>query len=111
MKTQIAKEILRQLGGNKFLAMTGAKDLCYGNDYNLRMKLPKNQSKANRLEITLNENDLYTMRFYHKRDFRADPKTATFTEEKITEVKTLEDIYFDNLQSVFTDVTGMYTSL
>ena len=48
----VAMEILKQLGGNKFLAMTGAKNLAY-DDNSLNMKLPKNMSQANYLKITL----------------------------------------------------------
>ena len=60
----IASIILEQLGGNKFIAMTGASH--FVSDGNtLRMTLPKNGSKANRLYITLDEGtDTYTMRFF-----------------------------------------------
>lgn len=40
----VANEILRQLGGNKFLVMTGANHLI-GDTYSLSMKLPRNMSK------------------------------------------------------------------
>ena len=48
----VANEILRQLGGNKFLVMTGANHLI-GDTYSLSMKLPRNMSKANSLTIEL----------------------------------------------------------
>ena len=51
-----ANIILEQLGGNKFIAMTGAKN--FVSDGNtLRMTLPKNRSKANRLYVTLDATD------------------------------------------------------
>ena len=59
---KIANAILEQLGGNKFIAMTGAKN--FVSDGNtLRMTLPKNRSKANRLYVTLDATDTYTMYF------------------------------------------------
>lgn len=49
---KVADIILEQLGGSKFLAMTGANHLLSDGN-TLRMNLPKNASKANRLWITL----------------------------------------------------------
>ena len=60
---RIADIILQQLGGNKFLVMTGAKNLVADGN-TLRMTLPKNCSRANRLYITLDADDTYTMRFF-----------------------------------------------
>ncbi len=60
---EIANTILDQLGGNKFLAMTGANHLLADGN-TLRMTLPKNNSRANRLYITLDPDDTYTMRFF-----------------------------------------------
>lgn len=46
----VAKTILEQLGGGKFIAMTGSKDFIdLGNG--LRMNLARNKTSANRLEI------------------------------------------------------------
>lgn len=107
---RVASKILDQLGGNKFIAMTGAKN--FVSDGNtLRMTLPKNMSKANRLYITLENDDTYTMRFFKFTAGRLNKKTFEFTEDKITEVRTIEGVYFDMLQSLFTEVTGMYTHL
>lgn len=107
---EIASTILEQLGGNKFLAMTGARDLIADGN-TLRMTLPKNMSKANRLSITLDADDTYTVRFYRFTAGRFNPKTLKFTEEKVQEVKTSHGIYWDMLQDLFTSVTGMYTHL
>lgn len=108
MKT--ATIILNQLGGQRFIAMTGAKNFVSDGD-TLRMTLPKNMSKANRLYITLNGNDLYDMRFFRYTAGRLSKKTWTYTEDKITEIKTYSDVYCDQLQGLFTEVTGMYTRL
>lgn len=60
----IAKTILEQIGGGRFIAMTGSKvfiDLGNG----LRMNLTRNKTSANRLAILLDEaTDTYIMRFY-----------------------------------------------
>jgi len=102
--------ILKQLGGNRFLAMTGAKNLV-GDGNTLRMTLPRNGSKANRLWITLNGKDLYDMRFFNFRMGRIDLKTGEFIPDKITHEKVYNDLFFDQLQEVFTMHTKMYTHL
>ena len=95
----IANEILRQLGGNKFVVMTGVKNLAGGGN-KLQMHLPRNSSKAKYLVIELNANDTYTM------TFKAHDKAFTFPT-----VAEYTDVYNDMLQSLFTKTTGLYTSL
>lgn len=107
---KIADIILEQLGGNKFLAMTGANHLLADGN-TLRMNLPKNASKANRLWITLDEDDTYTMNFFKFTAGRLNTKTLTFTEDKKVDVKEINGVYCDMLQDIFTSVTGMYTHL
>lgn len=103
--------ILQQLGGNKFLAMTGAHHLV-GDGDTLRMQLPRNKSKANRLWITYNPGmDDYTMRFFHYTPERFNSKKLTFTEAKTKEIKQMDGVYCDMLQEIFTETTGMYTRL
>lgn len=103
---EIARTILEQLGGNRFIAMTGSKDfISDGNT--LRMTLRKNKSPANRLYITLTWDDLYEMRFFHYTPGGLNIKTLEWKEEKIVEVKTYTDVFFDMLQELFTEVTGM----
>jgi hypothetical protein len=102
MENQIATTILEQLGGNRFIAMTGSKHFIALDD-GLRMNLSRNKTTANRLEIILTPGDDYTMRFYQmvKKGF----------DYEVKEVKKIDMVYFDNLQTVFTNVTGMHTSL
>ena len=109
---KVANIILQQLGGNRFIAMTGASH--FVSDGNtLRMNLPRNASKANRLYITLAADDTYTMRFFYYRagGWRVNHKTMTVTETKTVErdVYKIEGVYFDQLQSIFTKQTGLYT--
>lgn len=107
----VAETILQQLGGNRFIVMTGAKNfLSDGNT--LRMQLPRNRSRANRLFITLDEgSDTYKMRFFRYSAPRFNTKTCTFTSEKVEEVDFVEGVYADALCDIFTAVTGFATSL
>lgn len=110
MENTVANEIFRQLGGNKFVVMTGCKNFAVDKN-SLSMRIPKNKSKANYLKITLNGDDTYTMVFKKITLPRFNSKTMTFTEYKESVVKTFEHIYCDQLQELFTEVTWMYTSL
>lgn len=94
-------EILNQLGGRRFLAMTGAKNLVYSQQQNnyLSFKIGRNKSGANYIKIVLNSMDTYDMKF------------IKIFKDKMTTVAEFENIYNDQLQEIFTDVTGLYTSL
>jgi hypothetical protein len=106
----VAETILAQLGGRRFVAMTGSSGFV-SDGYTLRMRLAKNASKANRLDITLTPMDTYTMRFYRYTAPRMNSKTYEWSDAKVTEVAEYEDVYCDMLQDIFTSVTGMYTRL
>ena len=118
MKIGHYQDILQQIGGNKFLAMTGSKVKYYG--YNesgyayLRLKLTKNKSKAQLLKIQLNSKDLYNMSFDRIKKTLNKEYAALgikIYDEDIENIKFLEDIYCDQLQKIFTDITGMYTRI
>ena len=95
----VATTILNQLGGNKFRVMTGAKNfLDHGNA--LSMRIGRNSSNSNYLKITLNDSDLYDVRF---------SKVTKMGEEK--SVREFNDVYNDMLVEIFESHTGMYTSL
>lgn len=102
--TQIAQTILEQLGGNRFIAMTGAKKLIAHED-GLSFKIGRNSSGANYVKITLNTLDLYDMVF---EKISQSKKTFEITRK---EVGNHTDIYDDMLQSCFTNTTGLHTSL
>jgi hypothetical protein len=90
--------ILEQLGGNKFIAMTGAKN--FVTDANsLKFNIPKNKSGCNTVTIKINGKDLYDMTFYTYRNLELKPKVK----------KT--DVDVANLRKVFEDVTQLRTSL
>ena len=97
-----AQIILQQLGGNKFIAMTGCKNFLHSNQgQTLTMDLPINASQARRLQITLNGLDLYDMMFFHYK-----PKTLD-----IVIIAVYNNIYDDQLQPIFTALTGLQTHL
>ena len=95
---RVANIILNQLGGNKFLTMTGSNNLS-SSENSLSMRLRKNNSKANCLIITLTENDDYVLTFGQVRAGR------------MKVIKRCEMIYVENLQKVFTETTGLDTRL
>ena len=106
----VAEVILSQLGGNKFVAMTGSKNFI--SDKNtLRMDLVSNKSKANKLWITLQADDTYTMKFFKFTKGKLNTKTYEWKEEQSVDIRVANGVYFDMLQDIFTDVTGLYTHL
>ena len=96
----IALEILRQLGGNRFVAMTGAKNFILGQDA-LRFDLPAGVTKEgiNVVVITLTPADEYRVAFFRKHGF------------SVKLISAANGVYCDNLCDVFTDHTGILTSL
>lgn len=99
MTMQVAQTILDQLGGNRFRAMTGAKDFV-GSANSLMFRLPRaGKNGINKVRITLTPNDTYKVEFMKLR--KLEVKT----------VSTHEEIYCDMLTELFEDHTGLYTSL
>ena len=110
----IAEEILRQLGGRKFVVCTGCSNFhSDGEQDYLVMNIPRNGSKANRCEIRHNHGtDTYTMRFYRHRNASFNMKRYTKTgngciDAKYTELKTYDNVYCDMLREIFSDYTGL----
>ena len=94
-----AKTLLRQLGGNKFIMMTGAKQMSIGKN-GLTMKIGRNSKSITHVAIDLDRGkDLYTMKFIRVR--KGIPKV----------VKKYDSIYADNLNNIFEKETGLYTRL
>jgi hypothetical protein len=102
---QTAATIFHQLGANKFRAMTGARNFTHGAPETPylafafpRAKGPK--GSVNRCCIRYEAGlDLYTMEFSY------------FHGSKFTMKATVEQVYADQLQAIFTEQTGLYTSL
>jgi hypothetical protein len=100
--TQIATTILEQLGGRRFVMMTGAKNLI-AHPNALSFKLPGGGGFAkdgiNYVKITLDPSDTYTVEFSRVRG------------RTVKTLHTVSDIYAENLRDVFTRATGLQTSL
>lgn len=95
-----ADEVLKQLGGNKFIAMTGAKNfMTDAAKKTIYFKIPRAKSGITHVRITLMGSDTYTMEFISLRGVNL----------KI--VKEVKGIHNDQLQSIFTQYTGLETSL
>lgn len=96
----VAIEILKQLGGNKFLVMTGAKNLtCDKNSMGFMLSSRMTKNKASFVKITLDVMDTYTVEFKSIRNF------------EVKEISKHEGIYNDMLVNLFESETGLRTSL
>ena len=105
-KMVVATTILQQLGGNKFIAMTGAKRF-YGDENSLSFALIKTPGFAkkgiNFVKITLMPDDTYKMEFNKIIWGNGFPT--------IKPIQEYTDVYWDQLQELFTEATGLYTHL
>lgn len=96
---EIALKILEQLGGSKFKAMTGATNFSFS---------PSALSffffgckKTNCCKITLLPSDTYKMEFFK---FKTKNLSCTLFKE-------FQPVFCDQLQTIFTQVTGLETHL
>ena len=97
----VAKTILEQLGGRKFIVMTGIKKFL-GSEDSLQFRLRGlTKNKARICKITLTWKDLYNVEFYGF-NFRTGESDL---------VESALDIFAEDLQAVFTRHTGLYTHL
>ncbi|RYD66868.1 MAG: hypothetical protein EOP83_04030 [Verrucomicrobiaceae bacterium] len=104
----IAETILQQLGGRRFQVMTGAKNFL-GHENGLSFRIGRNTSGANRVMITLDPSDTYTVEF-QKVSLPRVNSDGKFVDGKVVVKAKSEDIYCDMLQECFTNNTGLYTS-
>jgi len=99
MDKRQAGETLKQLGGNKFIMMTGAKNFAVG-PKGMGFKIGRNSKGVNYIRIDLDRGrDLYNMEFIQMRGGNLKVKLK------------VKGVYNDQLQKMFTKHTGMYTSL
>ena len=103
---EVGQEILRQLGGGRFMAMVGGKNAMhgmFGGKPGLQVSIGKGaEGGINRVIITLDPaTDTYRMEFW---------KIAKggMSTQKVSEASM---VYADDLQRVFTDRTKFYTSM
>jgi hypothetical protein len=98
---EIADEILRQLGGRRFLVMTGARNLLAFDTLDAERKWPGLQvqfphGNAKVMRIALAPDDTYVIQFM--------TRAGRVTKE-------MDDIYSEVLQRVVSDYTGLALSL
>jgi len=98
---EIAEIILQQLGGaGRLKCMIGAKDFSYSSgDTYLSFKFMKGDLGINYLKIRLNAMDTYDLEF------------GKIVKHNYTVIKTYDDIYCDQLKSIFEETTKLYLSL
>lgn len=86
--------------GRGFALLTGAKNFL-GDKNSLSFRLPSGTAKQgiNYVKIVLNGRDLYDVTF---------GKIRGTTYKVVTEA---EDVYFDSLQDVFENRTGLFTTM
>jgi len=103
---EVGNEILRQLGGGRFMSMVGGKNAMYGmfgGKPGLQVSIGKGaEGGINRVIITLDPaTDTYRMEFW---------KIAKggMSTQKVSEASM---VYADDLQRVFTNRTKFYTSM
>ncbi|NVO13863.1 MAG: hypothetical protein HXX10_07490 [Rhodoplanes sp.] len=99
----VAKIILEQLGGRKFIAMTGATNLCGGAD-SLSLKIGKGAktpagANVSHMRVKLTPADDYEVEFLWIRGTR------------VVTISKHEGVYAEDLQPLFTEQTGFDTHL
>ena len=98
MDRKKAAVLLKQLGGNRFIAMTGAKGFAFSNKY-MSFKIGRNSKGINFVRIGHNAKDLYDMEF------------GFVSTRGIKVKKKVKDVYADMLGTIFTKYTGMHVRL
>jgi hypothetical protein len=103
---EVGNEILRQLGGGRFMSMVGGKNAMYGTfggKPGLQVTIGKGaEGGINRVIITLDPaTDTYRMEFW--KIAKGGMSTQRVSEAGM--------VYADDLQRVFTDRTKFYTSM
>ena len=94
---QVTTDILNQLGGRKFVLMTGAYNHTASPD-GVQFSF-KGSTIANKCRITLLPSDTYRVEFFKIRAGKCKP------------VAKFDDVYNDMLQDIFTATTGLYCIL
>jgi len=108
----IAETIIEQLGGNRFIAMTGSKDFVW-DDKKLTLTFSLSglaQKKGNRIQIEYDYNrDSYNLRLCK---FLQPTLKRVMEKKNLWEVRdSVYDVYFDQLQDIFKQWTGLNTHL
>lgn len=96
----VAKIILNQLGGRRFVAMTGAKNFGdVGNGLAFQIPASLTKQRINAVKIVLDPSDTYTVKFMR------------MTSRELKTISEHTMIYCDQLEDLFEQQTGLYTHL
>jgi hypothetical protein len=98
MNKRQGAEVIAQLGGSRFIAMTGAKDFFLG-PKGMVFKIGRNSNGINYVRISLNFMDTYDIQFLQVRKFKEKVKSEA------------KGVYADMIRDVFEQHTGLRTSL
>tara|TARA_B100001173_G_C15805950_1_gene469778 strand:+ start:11 stop:340 length:330 start_codon:yes stop_codon:yes gene_type:complete len=98
MDRKKAAIILKQIGGNRFIAMTGAKGFTFSDKY-MSFKIGRNSKGINFVRIGHNAMDTYDMEF------------GFVSVRGIKVKKKVKGVYADMLGTMFKKYTGMNVSL
>jgi hypothetical protein len=102
----VANTIVEQLGGRKFIAMTGAR-FFVGDETGVAFRLPGAggfcKKGINLVRVELDPNDTYTITFSRLSRKQGLPHIKVVAQH--------HGVYFDMLQSMFTSETGLAVSL
>lgn len=98
VKMEQANTILQQLGGARFQIMTGANSFM-AVEGGLQFRIPRAKDTINCVSIKLNRNDLYDLQF------------MTIWGLKVTTKNVATDVGSEQLEQVFSKVTGLATRL
>lgn len=107
MSMEVAETIRQQLGGGRFAAMTGVKHFLWGENTLSFQIAAQNKPKIKGCRIRLDPDDTYTMVFLKKG--KKDPVFRTSTGMDVVEERS--GLHAEDLQRVFTSVTGLDTHL
>lgn len=98
MNKREGAEVIAQLGGGRFIAMTGAKDFFIG-PKGVVFKIGRNAKNVNYVRINLNSMDTYDIEFLSIRNYKEKVKSKA------------KGVYADTLRDTFEQNTGLRTSL
>jgi len=97
---EIANTIVKQLGGRRFMMMTGVKQFMLGSNGEVSFKLGRNKSKCNHVKIEYDYGrDLYNVVF------------GRIYNYEYKELERTDGCFFDMLEELFENYTGMYLRL
>lgn len=99
----IATTIMQQLGGRRFSIMTGAN--------NFMAMEPSNNCYGGLTFMIPRSNNIRAVRVYLLKDDTYKVEFVRVIQNFHTVLKTVEGVYNEQLQEIFTSVTGLYTKL